>query len=72
MEKLPDVHGDEHTKPDPETIPGTPRWVKVFGFIGLVLIVLLIILHLSGNSPFGGHGGHKSPSNVKEQGMNLP
>jgi hypothetical protein len=33
---------------------GTPRWVKVFGVIALVLVVLFVILILSGRG--GGHG----------------
>ena len=39
----------------------TPRWVKVFGAIGIVLLVA-IILHLTGHG-FGGHHGfgHSSP-----------
>jgi hypothetical protein len=28
---------------------GTPRWVKVFGIIAIVLLVVFIILHLTGN-----------------------
>lgn len=35
--------------------PGTPRWVKVFGIIGIVLVLGFVILHLTGNSPFGDH-----------------
>ena len=42
--------------------PGLPRWVKVFGIIALVLILLVVILHLTGNS-LGGPMGH---------GMQLP
>lgn len=40
----------------------TPRWVKVFGAIGLVLLVAFVILHLTGHG-FGGHHGfgHSSP-----------
>jgi hypothetical protein len=38
---------------------GTPRWVKVFGIIALVLVVLVVILHLTGlgftGSGFVGH-----------------
>lgn len=33
---------------------GTPRWVKVFGVIAIVLVVLFVILHLAG----GGFGHH--------------
>ena len=35
--------------------PPTPRWVKVFGILIGVLIAVLVILHLTGNS-LGNHG----------------
>jgi hypothetical protein len=36
-----------------ESRPGTPRWVKVFGIITLVVVLLFVILKLAGG---GGHG----------------
>jgi hypothetical protein len=36
---------------------GTPRWVKVFGIIALVAVLLFVILHLTGHGP----GGHTPP-----------
>jgi hypothetical protein len=37
--------------------PGMPRWVKLFGLIsGIVLLVLFVVLHLSG---LGGMAGHR-------------
>ena len=33
---------------------GTPRWVKVFVIIFIVLVLLFVILHLTGNG-FGDH-----------------
>jgi hypothetical protein len=41
-------------RPDRETPPGLPRWVKVFGVVILGLLVLFVILHLLG----GGFRGH--------------
>jgi hypothetical protein len=35
----------------------TPRWVKLFVLIALVVIALFIVLHLTGNS-LGGPGSH--------------
>ncbi len=32
----------------------TPRWVYVFGIIGIILVVAFVILHLTGN----GLGNH--------------
>jgi hypothetical protein len=37
----------------------TPRWVKVSIVIIIALIVLVVILHLTGND-FGGHMSHSS------------
>ena len=41
----PDSDGDD---------TGAPSWVKVFGIVALVLILLFVILHLAG----GGLGRH--------------
>ena len=44
--------------------PGTPRWVKVFGIIALVVVLLFVILMFTGG---GGHtpsrhfSGHATP-----------
>jgi hypothetical protein len=39
---------------DSESVIGAPRWVKIFGIIALVLVLLFVILHLIGDA----HGGH--------------
>jgi ABC-type Fe3+ transport system permease subunit len=48
-------------KPDREPATNTPRWVKVFGAITIIALLLFVILHLTGHG-FGGHmphqGGH--------------
>ncbi len=49
-----------------DTRPATPRWVKVFGIIALVLILMLVIMMLSGGSH--GPGRHMS-SSINEFGM---
>ncbi len=55
--------------------PGTPRWVKVFGILALVVVLLLVILLLTRgpgghgpgrHAPFGTAGGHTPPSSVTE------
>jgi hypothetical protein len=43
----PDPDSDGDSKDD----TGTPRWVKVFGLVALVLVLLFIILMLTGHSP---------------------
>ena len=37
--------------------PPAPRWVKVFGLIAVVLVLLFVIRHLAG----GGFRGHMAP-----------
>ena len=43
--------------PDRESTAGTPRWVKVFGIIAIVVVLLFVVLLLAGgpHSP-GRHG----------------
>lgn len=40
--------------PDDDDSGDTPRWVKVFGIIGAVIVLLFVILHVAGR----GLGGH--------------
>jgi hypothetical protein len=45
------------TDPNSDTgaeAPGTPRWVKMFGIVAVILVLLFVILHLAGR----GLGGH--------------
>jgi hypothetical protein len=46
-----------HRAPEASSSSGTPRWVKVFGLIALVLVVAFAIVHLAG----GGMHGHGRP-----------
>jgi len=47
-------HDNTGVRPDRGSTTSTPRWVKVFGIIVLVLVLLFVILHLTGR----GLGGH--------------
>jgi hypothetical protein len=60
---------------------GTPRWVKVFGIVAALLILLFLVSLLAGFP--GGHGpgrhtlsagagGHGSPSSGRDVGMERP
>ncbi len=42
---------------DRRSAPATPRWVKIFGAIALVLLLVFVVLHLTGHG-FGGHAMH--------------
>ncbi|MDQ0876562.1 hypothetical protein QFZ77_005221 [Paenibacillus sp. V4I3] len=68
MSKLPESNEDTSVEHGHGSPPSTPRWVKVFGIIALVLVLLFVILHLTGNN-FGGHGGHTLHSSGIEQGV---
>jgi hypothetical protein len=52
---------------DPGSPPATPRWVKVFGIIGIVLVLLFVGLHLTGNSPM-----HTPPATGTQHAVQLP
>ena len=59
----------------PESAPGTPRWVKVFGIIALVLVLLFVISLLVGvrhgpglHTPSGDAGGYTRAISVAEHG----
>jgi len=43
----PESGGDTGEDPGTGSTTGTPRWVKVLGFIALVLILLFVILHFT-------------------------
>jgi hypothetical protein len=48
----PSPSASNSDKPDAGEAPGgAPRWVKVFGIIGLVLVLLVIVLLLTGHGP---------------------
>jgi hypothetical protein len=40
---------------------GTPRWVKIFGLIALVLVVLVVVMLVVGR---GGHGPSRHASDA--------
>ncbi len=61
----------------------TPRWVKVFGIIALVLVLLVVVLLVTGLGGPGGHGpgrhsssgdpgGPTTPSSVIQHGLQQP
>jgi hypothetical protein len=43
--------GNSIVRPGDKSTAGTPRWVKVFGIIVIVLVVVFIALHLTGHNP---------------------
>ena len=47
--------GSADPGPKGDRPPGVPRWVRVFGAVAVVLVVLFVVLHLAGGG-FRGHG----------------
>lgn len=47
----PDSSGDDSGSRPGSTDENTPLWVKVFGIIGLVLVLLMLIALLTGHGP---------------------
>jgi hypothetical protein len=51
MSTVPKGPSDRHPAASPEQ---TPRWVKVFGLVALVVVVAFVVVHLT----VGGLGNH--------------
>jgi hypothetical protein len=49
---------DTSVGPGPEPPAGMPRWVKVFGIIAIVVVLLFVILLLTGGPGSHGPGRH--------------
>jgi hypothetical protein len=56
---------------DHESPPSTPRWVKVFLIIAIVLALLFVIMHLTGIGGEHGPGRHMQSSSSIERGVEL-
>jgi hypothetical protein len=65
---------DSGVEPDRESTSGTPRWVKVFGIIALVVVLLFVVLLLTGGHRPGRHSavGHTPPAGVPDPGVQRP
>jgi hypothetical protein len=51
--------------------PGTPRWVKMFGIIGIVVVLVLVIMIFGSHGP-GRHTSPGGPTPLIEQGGQSP
>ncbi len=63
---------DPYARAEParQSSTGTPRWVKVFGIVLAVVVLLLAVVFLVGG---GNHGPsrHSAPASVVEYGAHL-
>jgi hypothetical protein len=64
-----DLAGDADTSnaAPSESPPGPPRWVKAFGIVLVVLLLVVAGLHLTGNAPM-----HTPGSGGELHGMQAP
>jgi hypothetical protein len=57
----PETGDDAGVEPGGDSTTGTPRWVKVFGIVALLVVLVFVILVVTGRG--GEHGpGRHSPS----------
>ena len=54
MADRPGSNGGSEAAPGRGSAVAMPLWVKMFGIVGLVLVVMFVILHLTGHG-FGHH-----------------
>jgi hypothetical protein len=62
----PDSAGDNGSRPG-STEESTPRWVKVFGIIGIVMVLLMLVALLTGHGP-----GRHMASGHRHEGLASP
>ena len=55
-------NGDIGSLPEQEAPPATPRWVKTFVIVGIALVLLLAVAHLTGLAPTHGMPMHGIPT----------
>jgi hypothetical protein len=75
MAEPPAAPDDLDVAHDRESAVSTPRWVKVFGVIALLLVVLLVILLLVGGHGPGRHtgfGGQAPPDRSTRHDVQWP
>jgi hypothetical protein len=58
---------EKYTQSEDDSPPGTPRWVKAFGIILVVVLLAFVGLHLTGNAPT-----HMPGSSGPQHGIQAP
>lgn len=56
--RYPQTDDDTGVGPDRESTTGTAPWVYVLVIVGIALILLMVVLHLTGTMGHGLHGVH--------------
>ena len=69
MPTYPETGDDPGVRPNHGSPPGIPRWVKVFGIVALILILLVAIIMFTG---IGGQHGPDRHMRSGDAGGNTP
>ncbi len=56
-------------EPDRDSTPGTPRWVKLFALVALVVVVLFVIVRVTGLGGEHGPSLHAGPGGTTPSGV---
>jgi hypothetical protein len=68
----PDPYGCQNADADRDATTGTPRWVKIFGVIALVVVVLIVVLLIIGGPHNPGRHALAAGSGASEHGEQAP
>lgn len=69
----PDSSDESRRGPDRESVTDTPRWVKVFGIVALVLVLAFVITHLTGRGfSHDDHTGSADTPTSGDHGRHTP
>lgn len=60
--------GELAAAPDQASPPGAPRWVKIFGIVGVVAVVLVAVMLLTGGAREHGPGRHSGGGEARSEG----
>ena len=63
----PVPYPERDVEPAQDAPPGTPRWVKAFGIVLVVLLLAVAGLHLTGNAPT-----HMPGAGDPQHGLQVP
>ncbi|HEX8932963.1 MAG TPA: hypothetical protein VF788_01950 [Pseudonocardiaceae bacterium] len=63
----PDTGDDTRVRPTADRPPSTPRWVKVFGIIAIVVVLIFVVIRFTGVGGSHGPGRHTPSGNVGGQ-----
>ncbi len=70
--RYPDTGDDTGVRPTADRPPSTPRWVKVFGIIVAVLVLLFVVMMVAGVGGEHGPNRHAPSGDAGTPPTNVP